>query len=67
MAVRVVNSARNTTHESGIIAHSCGVDDPRDLRRHHCRVVTESGKSQPLDKVFPYRRPRPAEEEAHPA
>ena len=66
-AQRVCEYAKTMHKEIGIIAHSCGVDDPRDLRRHHCRVVTESGKSQPLDKVFPYRRPRPAEEEAHPA
>jgi hypothetical protein len=41
-------------HEVGIIAHSCGVDDPRQLDRTHCRVVGDDGLSVPLDKLFPY-------------
>jgi hypothetical protein len=40
--------------EVGIIAHSCGVDDPRQLDRSHCRVVGDDGVSIPLEKLFPY-------------
>ncbi len=40
-------------YEVGIIAHSCGVLEPRQLRRFHCRVVQDSGKSIPLDELYP--------------
>ncbi|MEE8365587.1 MAG: FMN-binding glutamate synthase family protein [Gammaproteobacteria bacterium] len=42
-------------YEVGIIAHSCGVLEPRQLRRFHCRVVQDSGKSVPLNELFPDR------------
>jgi hypothetical protein len=41
-------------HEVGIIAHSCGVAEPRQLNRSHCRVVGDDGLSIPLEKLFPY-------------
>jgi hypothetical protein len=40
-------------HELGVIAHSCGVDEPRKLRRYHCRIVQSNGRSVPLDELFP--------------
>ena len=52
-AVRVASYARQMTREIGIIAHSCGVREPRRLRRMHCRLVTETGVSAPLDELFP--------------
>ncbi len=52
-AVRVNQYARQMTREIEIIAHSCGVREPRGLRRHHCRIVTETGRSVPLDELFP--------------
>lgn len=51
---RVAHYATNLMREVGIIAHSCGVDDPRKLRREHCRVVVDDGLSQPLDHLHPY-------------
>jgi hypothetical protein len=39
--------------EVGIIAHSCGVPEPRRLRRMHCRIVQANGKSIPLDELYP--------------
>lgn len=57
---KVANYAKNVMHEVGIIAHSCGVDDPRQLDRTHCRVVGDDGISVPLVKLFPY----PAEPDA---
>jgi glutamate synthase domain-containing protein 2 len=53
-AERVAHYASNLMREVGIIAHSCGVDDPRALRRGHCRMVLDDGISQPLDKLYPY-------------
>ena len=52
-AVRVANYVHNTIHEMQIIAHACGVDDVRDLERHHCRKVLADGRSTRLDKLFP--------------
>ena len=53
-SVKVANYAKNVMHEVGIIAHSCGVDDPRELDRSHCRIVGDDGISVPLEKLFPY-------------
>lgn len=50
---RVASYANNIQREVGIIAHSCGVTEPRAMRRHHCRVVLGDGRSQRLDKLFP--------------
>ncbi len=55
-AVRVANYVKNMIHEVGTIAHSCGVPEPRRLRRYHARIVTENGLSLPLDEVFPEPR-----------
>ena len=52
-AVRVNQYARQMSREIQIIAHSCGVREPRRLRRHHCRIVTETGRSVPLDNLYP--------------
>jgi|GEM_PF-2502750 len=52
-AERVANYARNLMREVGIIAHSCGVDDPRELRRRHCRVVVDDGLSRSLEGLHP--------------
>ncbi len=51
---KVYHYATNVMHEVGIIAHSCGVDDPRQLDRSHCRVVGDDGVSIPLEQLFPY-------------
>lgn len=52
-AERVAHYSRNMDHEIGVIAHSCGVSEPRKLRRFHCRVVQSNGRSIPLDELFP--------------
>ena len=51
-AERVANYVNNMAYEVGVIAHSCGVREPRELRRHHARVVTEGGQSIPLDEAY---------------
>ncbi|HID82156.1 MAG TPA: FMN-binding glutamate synthase family protein [Chromatiales bacterium] len=53
-AVRVGDFARNITKEVGIIAHSCGVKRPRELKRFHVRMVLANGRSKPLDELYPY-------------
>lgn len=47
-AERVAYYHLNMTYEVGTIAHACGVREPRDLNRNHCRVVNASGLSVPL-------------------
>ena len=50
---RVTNYARNLAAEIAIIAHSCGVTEPRQLGREHCRIVLPGGRSVPLDELYP--------------
>jgi glutamate synthase domain-containing protein 2 len=52
-AVRVCNLAKNITHEVGVLAHSCGVRHPRELRRHHALMINERGLPEPIDNIFP--------------
>jgi len=56
-AQRVQNYVENMVHEIGVIAHSCGVREPRQLRRFHARIVTASGHSIPLDELYPDHEP----------
>jgi len=57
-AVRVAHYVENIVHEVGIIAHSCGVNDPRKLRRYHARLSLGNGRSVGLDEVFPEINPQ---------
>lgn len=52
-SVRVANYAKSITHEVGIIAHSCGIKEPREFRRHHARRVTANGQSIGFDELYP--------------
>ena len=58
-AERVGHYALNVMHEVGVIAHSCGLTEPRQLRRRHCRVVGDDGISRRLDELYPYPAPQP--------
>ncbi len=51
-AIRVANYVRNMVHEIGVIAHSCGVREPRELKRFHARIVVESGRSLSLEDLY---------------
>jgi glutamate synthase domain-containing protein 2 len=57
-ADRVKNYVDEMVHEVGVIAHSCGVGEPRRLRRYHARMVTAEGRSEPLDAVYPLAEPK---------
>ncbi len=54
-AVRVAQYQQNMEKGVCVIAHSCGVAEPRRLRRFHCRMVLDTGWTEPLDALFPYR------------
>ncbi len=51
-AERVKNYVKNMVYEVGVVAHSCGVKEPRQLRRFHARIVTEAGNSVSLDDLY---------------
>ena len=52
-AVRVQNFVEQMRKEVGVIAHSCGVPEPRRLKRYHVRLVCPDGRSRPLDELYP--------------
>lgn len=51
-AVKVANYAMNLRHEVEVIAHSCGVSEPRELRRYHVRIVQANGRSVPMNELY---------------
>jgi glutamate synthase domain-containing protein 2 len=56
-AVRVAAYVNNMVYEVGIIAHSCGVRHPRELRRFHAQMVQPNGLPAPLDELYPEPAP----------
>lgn len=57
-AGRVASYHKNLEREIGTIAHSCGVSEPRMLKRFHARIVGSNGHSIPLDELYPYKTVR---------
>ncbi len=56
-SVRVANFVKNMHKEVAVIAHSCGVKEPRLLKRYHARVVTGAGLSVSLEERHPTPEP----------
>ena len=56
---RVAAYARNLAYDVGVIAHSCGVAEPRGLQRHHVRVIEANGRSHSLAETRPVPAARP--------
>ena len=56
---RVAHYAQHMIREVETIAHSCGVTEPRQLKRSHVRVVMSNELSVPLDELFPYQETMP--------
>ncbi len=52
-AERVASLGRNMAYEVGVIAHSCGVTEPRQLQRHHVQMIDATGMAVTLDERFP--------------
>ena len=52
-ANRVANYAKNMHKELGIIAHSCGVAEPRRLKPFHARIRLSNGQSMSLEEFYP--------------
>ena len=53
-AERVASYIRNLNDEVDTISESCGVQEPRQMRRHHVRIMQDNGKSVPLDELYPW-------------
>ncbi len=56
-SVRVKNFVEKIRYGTGLIAHSCGATHVRGLKRKHCRIVLESGRSVPFDELYPNMEP----------
>jgi glutamate synthase domain-containing protein 2 len=52
-AKRVASYAEQMAYEVGMIAHACGVRQPRELDRSHARIVNDNGLSTPLYQLHP--------------
>lgn len=52
-AERVARYQQGLEREVAVIAHSCGVAEPRLLQRQHCRIVQFNGRSLPLSELYP--------------
>lgn len=50
---RVKNFAHNLMYEVCVIANSCGVAEPRQLKRRHAQVINSDGIPRPLDEIYP--------------
>lgn len=50
--VRVANYHKYLEYGVGLIAHSCGARDARQLQRRHARMVTAQGHSVPLSELY---------------
>ena len=51
-AQRVASYAGNLMHEVEVIAHSCGLAQPRELNRTHAQVINARGVPVPLDNRY---------------
>src|SRR5210317_626161 len=51
-AKRVASYAHNLMHEVEVIAHSCGVAEPRLLNRSHAQVINDRGVPEGLDTGY---------------
>ena len=61
-AHRVANYVATMVYEVGMIAHSCGVDEPRKLRRDHARLVQPNGSAPLLSELYGSREFHPGSE-----
>ncbi len=55
-AVRVSNYCKSMRHDVEMMAHSCGVDHPRDLTRDHVMIVQPNGQSIPFSQMWDRRK-----------
>ncbi len=49
---RVAHYVKNMVHEVETIAHSCGVAEPRQLRRQHAHIIDANGLPVPVKEFY---------------
>ncbi|MEH6588619.1 MAG: FMN-binding glutamate synthase family protein [Halioglobus sp.] len=54
-AERVSRYAKNLSYEVAMIAHSCGVAEPKLLNRSHAQMINEQCIPQPMTQLYPDR------------
>lgn len=54
-AIKVANYVSQINHAVEVISHSCGVKEPRGLKRHHARIVQGDGRSINMAELYPER------------
>lgn len=52
-ADRVKHYIDHMVYEVGVIAHSCGVKEPRELARKHALIVGDDGRPRPMSDLYP--------------
>ena len=52
---RVYHYAQNINKEIQMMAHSCGLRQPREFSRDHCSVISASGDAQTLKQLYKNR------------
>lgn len=52
-SLRVASYAEHLMHEVEMIAHACGVAEPRLLNRSHAQIINEQGIPEPLYEIYP--------------
>ena len=50
---RVARYAKSLIKEVETIAHSVGVTEPRQFRRHHVRLMQDNGRSELMSDLYP--------------
>jgi len=58
-AKRVAQFARQIVYGVGLIAHSCGVSQPRALKRKHVRMIDNESQSVMMTDVYPDAEVKP--------
>ena len=52
-ALRIKQYVENLEKELEMVAHACGVENPRHLNRSHARIVLDTRNSMPLADLYP--------------
>ena len=52
-ALRIKQYVENLEKELEMVAHACGVENPRHLNRSHARIVLDTRNSIPLADLYP--------------
>jgi len=54
---RVATYAISINNDLDVLAHSCGLNNAREFRREHARIVLEANRSRLLSDLYPYPAP----------